>query len=132
MIMASPLSRVSAAELVYVFDSGCAYCRQWDQEIGPIYGKTAEGRRAPLRRIGKRDPALASLHLKRPILYTPTFVLTEGMTELGRIEGYPGQNFFWSLLETLLKSLPDTEGHTTRPADTTGGAISPRGSPSRD
>ena len=31
----------------------------------------------------------------RPIRYTPTFVLAEDGKEVGRIEGYPGDEFFW-------------------------------------
>jgi len=40
-------------------------------------------------------------HLKG-LRYTPTFVLTEGDREIGRIVGYPGADFFWALLADLL------------------------------
>ena len=36
----------------------------------------------------------------------PTFVLVEDGRELGRIEGYPGEDFFWGLLGKLLEKLP--------------------------
>lgn len=98
-------ARAEAAELVYVFEPGCPYCRLWDQEIGPIYGKTAESRRAALRPVDKRDPALAGLNLAKPVRFTPTFILMEDGAEIGRIEGYPGEDFFWGRLETLLKEL---------------------------
>lgn len=95
-----------AAELVYVYEPGCPYCRMWDREIGPVYGKTAEGRRAALMPVDKRDPALASLKLARPVLYTPTFILMEEGLEVGRIEGYPGEDFFWGRLGAMLEKLP--------------------------
>lgn len=93
---------LAAAELVYVREAGCPYCRMWDERIGPIYGKTAEGRQAPLREIEKRGVALAELHLARPIRYTPTFVLVADNVEVGRIEGYPGEEFFFPRLARLL------------------------------
>ena len=39
--------------------------------------------------------------------FTPTFILVEGGEEIGRIEGYPGEHFFWPMLGQLLKKLPD-------------------------
>jgi protein-disulfide isomerase len=95
-----------AAELVYVFEPGCPYCRLWDREIGPVYPKTAEAKRAPLQPIDKSDPALSTLKLAAPVRYTPTFVLMDHGVELGRIEGYPGEDFFWGRLAGLLERLP--------------------------
>ena len=40
------------------------------------------------------------------IVYTPTFVLMDGGREIGRIVGYPGEDFFWSLLGELVQRLP--------------------------
>ena len=39
--------------------------------------------------------------MTRPV-FTPTFVLVEDGKELGRIEGYAGDEFFWFLLGRLL------------------------------
>ena len=97
---------VSAAELLYIFDPTCPYCKAWEREIGPSYDKTAEGRRAPLKPIDKRDVALVRLSLAKPVHFTPTFVLMENGIEIGRLEGYPGENFFWPLLDALLEKLP--------------------------
>jgi len=36
--------------LLMAEEPGCIFCRQWNQEIGPIYEKTGEGAAAPLRR----------------------------------------------------------------------------------
>ncbi len=84
---------------------GCPWCAKWDREIGPIYSKTEFSRRASLRLINlDRDPAPTIVHA--PIHYSPTFVLVEGGKELGRIEGYPGDEFFWVRLQNLLELLP--------------------------
>jgi hypothetical protein len=94
-----------AAELVMYRRAGCPWCQAWDREIGPVYGKTDIGRRLPVRLValeGERPP----VSLKSPIIYSPTFVVVEQGVELGRIEGYPGQDFFWGLLERLVQQLP--------------------------
>jgi len=94
--------RVEAAQLVMVEQPGCIYCAAWNEEIAPAYPKTEAGEFAPLRREQLR--ALPdSLTLHRPVLFTPTFILVDdGGNELGRLEGYPGDNFFWPMLERML------------------------------
>lgn len=106
MPLLGTLAAAQAAELVYVHEAGCPYCRQWERQIGPVYDRTPEGRRAALRPIEKRAKALAALKLARPVRYTPTFVLIEDGAEVGRIEGYPGENFFWAMLGRLVDKLP--------------------------
>lgn len=104
---AAPLEAATPrVALVYVREVGCPYCREWDARIGPIYPKTPEGRRAPIREVEKRNVPAAGLMLARPVRYTPTFVLTLDDRELGRIEGYPGEEFFWARLAKLLELLP--------------------------
>ncbi|UYV35938.1 thioredoxin family protein [Rhodobacteraceae bacterium D3-12] len=97
----------SAAELVMVEQQGCAYCREWHKVIGPIYAKTPEGAFAPLRVIDIDDPVPADLRFARKAVYTPTFILVEDGVELGRIQGYPGEDFFWGLLDMLLQDKTD-------------------------
>ena len=90
----------SAAELVMFRRPGCPWCLRWDREIGGVYAKTAVGRQLPLRMVdleGERP----KLVLRSPVIYTPTFVLVESGREIGRIEGYAGDDFFWGLLERL-------------------------------
>jgi thiol-disulfide isomerase/thioredoxin len=106
VLAGTAITRADAAELVYVFEPGCPYCRLWDREIAPVYPKTSEATRAPLQAVDRHDPALASLRLVSPVRYTPTFVLVENGAELGRIEGYPGEDFFWGRLAALLERLP--------------------------
>ena len=97
---------VQAAELVMVEQAGCIYCARWDAQIAPKYPKTDEGRRAPLRRVDLHKLPDDIAFTSRPV-FTPTFVLVEDGRELGRIEGYAGEDFFWFLLAQLLESHPD-------------------------
>jgi hypothetical protein len=99
-------SAVGAAELVMFRRDGCPWCAVWDREIGPIYPKTDLARRAPLRMVELDRGGDRGIRTRGPILYTPTFVLVENGEELGRIEGYPGDAFFWGLLERLVEKLP--------------------------
>ena len=85
-------------------EPSCRWCRRWHAEIGPAYSLTAEGQAAPLRRLHIRDQTIAGVLLERPITMTPTFVLAEEGREIGRIVGYPGEDFFYGLLNSLLKS----------------------------
>jgi hypothetical protein len=82
---------------------GCIYCARWDAEIAPEYPLTDEGRAAPLRRLQLRAPLPEDLSLTAPPAFTPTFVLVQDGAEVGRIEGYPGEDFFWPLLMRLIE-----------------------------
>ncbi|MBL8663607.1 MAG: thioredoxin family protein [Candidatus Odyssella sp.] len=95
----------AAAELVMFEAAGCPYCARWNREIAPIYPKTAEGRRAPLRRVDIAAARPADLVAIVNVVYTPTFVLVEDGQEIGRIVGYSGDEFFWSHLADLFARL---------------------------
>jgi len=105
MSVALSLSNARATELVMFEQAGCAWCEAFDREIAPIYGKTEEGLRAPLRRVDTSlgaPPDLAFIETER---LTPLFVLVDRGREIGRIRGYPGENHFWGLLGVLMKKL---------------------------
>ncbi len=95
-----------SAQLWMVEQPGCHWCERWNAEIGPAYPNSEEARRAPLRRVqlGALPEGIA---LAAPALYTPTFILVDAGRELGRIEGYPGEDFFWPLLKRLLDAHPE-------------------------
>ena len=96
MFVSLTMSDARAAELVMFEQAGCAWCEAFDREIAPIYGKTEEGRRAPLRRVDiaqNLPPDLAYLEVER---LTPLFVLVDRGHEIGRIRGYPGEDHFWA------------------------------------
>jgi len=96
-----------------VEQDGCVWCEQWNADIGDIYPKTAESRVAPLHRIDISDPALNDLQLSGPVMFTPTFILVENNRELARIEGYPGEDFFWGLLGVMLRKHTDFKGNSS-------------------
>lgn len=96
----------AALELVMFETKSCPWCAEWRRVIGPVYGKTPEGKRAPLRRIDLHAVRQADLAGVKPVMFTPTFVLVEEGVELGRIAGYPGEDFFWGMLGQELAKLP--------------------------
>lgn len=101
------------AELIMVEEHGCPWCARWNAEIAPVYPKTPEGARAPLRRIDIRATSRSDVEFASPPVFTPTFVLVEDGREIGRIEGYPGEDFFWGMLGQLLERLPAEDGRIT-------------------
>jgi hypothetical protein len=90
-----------AAELVMVEQTGCEWCARWNREIAPIYPKTSEGEFAPLRRVDLRDLP-DDLKITRRVNFTPTFLIVEDGHEIARLEGYPGEDFFWPILAQML------------------------------
>lgn len=104
------IGRVQAAELVMFEEAGCGWCERWNGEIGIVYANTDEGRKAPLRRVDLDAPRPADLVDVSSVAFTPTFVVMEGGKEYGRIVGYPGQDFFWPMLQNILSSLPGAGG----------------------
>ena len=111
----------AAAELIMIHAPNCEWCERWDEEIGPIYPLTAESKRAPLRRIDFDTLADSGLNFARPVIYTPTFILMDQAREVGRITGYPGEEFFWSLLGELMTTLPAPPPHACRQGGNTDG-----------
>jgi thioredoxin-related protein len=96
----------AAAELVMFEDAGCVWCARFNREVAPIYPKTIEGKRAPLRRVGINDRLPADLAFIQVERLTPLFVLVDQGREIGRIRGYPGEDHFFGLLSGLMKKLP--------------------------
>ena len=69
------LPTARAAELIMFEQAGCVWCETFDREIAPIYPKTVEGQRAPLRRVNidhTLPSDLAFLEMER---LAPLFVL---------------------------------------------------------
>lgn len=100
-----------AVELVMVEQPGCYTCKLWNKEIGPIYPKTEAGQHAPLRReqLSERPDDLT---YARAVNYTPTFILIEDGAEIARLEGYPGEDFFWWHIENILTTHAGFDGAT--------------------
>jgi hypothetical protein len=98
-------SNARAAELVMFEQAGCPWCAAFDKEIAPIYGKSEEGLRAPLRRVDIDRPVPPDLAFVAVERLTPLFVLVDKGREIGRIRGYPGPESFWTQLSMLFDKL---------------------------
>lgn len=99
-------TRAAAAELVMFETAGCPWCVYWKREIAPKYPKTDEGKAAPLRLVDMRAERPADLANLAPVKAAPTFVLMHEGREIGRIVGFPGEDFFWPMLAQLLEKVP--------------------------
>ncbi len=73
-LMAAPSH---SAELVMFEQKSCVWCQRFDRDIAPAYDKTAEGKRAPLRRLDITQPVPADLAFIRRERFTPVFVLID-------------------------------------------------------
>lgn len=108
IFLLSPLpAHAGEVQLLMFEEDGCYWCAKWNSELADIYPKTEEGRTAPLVRLDVHDSIPKTLVLKTRPVYTPTFVVINDGQEVGRIEGYPGQDFFWGLLGRILQPLPE-------------------------
>jgi hypothetical protein len=108
LLLLLPASVVAGeVELLMFEEPGCVWCARWNAEISDIYPKTQEGRAAPLHRIQIRDGVPEGMQLTSRPAFTPTFVVIKDNVEVGRIEGYPGADFFWGLLGRILQPLPE-------------------------
>jgi len=121
LLFASLAPPAIAAELIMLEQPGCSWCERWNEEIGIAYPLTWEGRVAPLRRVDITQPWPQDLGYVAEDFYTPTFVLVENGRETSRLRGYPGDNFFWPLLDEMLAKL----GHKAPKADSIAGHRDP-------
>lgn len=96
--------------------AGCVWCQAFDREIAPVYGKTEDGIKAPLRRVDIDGALPSDLNFIQVERLTPLFVLIDKGREIGRIRGYPGDDHFWGLLGALIKKLdsPGKSGEHAR------------------
>jgi thioredoxin-related protein len=92
-----PMTAQADTYLLMAEEHGCVWCAKWNAEIAPIYPLTAEGLAAPLQRYDLHGE-IPEVEMARRVRFTPTFILVDGGREVGRIEGYPGEDFFWGLL----------------------------------
>jgi hypothetical protein len=115
MFIVAASANVKAAELVMFEQAGCGWCETFDREIAVIYPKTAEGQRAPLRRVNidrAVPPDLSFIEVER---LAPLFVLVDQGKEIGRIRGYPGEDHFWGLLTALIMKMDTGAGGQKSP-----------------
>lgn len=107
LLWAAAAPALAGETRLLMFDSpACPWCAAWEAEVGPGYPLSPEGRIAPLERI-RLGTQPEGVTLAAPPRVTPTFVLVHDGAEVGRIEGYPGADFFWPMLGRLLGRLPE-------------------------
>lgn len=98
-----PATALSDTYLLMAEENGCFWCAKWNEEISQIYPKTAEGKAAPLRRYDLHSETPKVVFASR-VHFTPTFILVKDDMEVARLEGYPGEDFFWGLLAQMLEN----------------------------
>lgn len=103
LLLHMPSTALGDTFLLMAEEDGCYWCGRWNEDISSIYPKTAEGQAAPLRRYNLHHEAPENVRLSGSVHYTPTFLLIQNGVEIGRIEGYPGEDFFWGLLGRLFE-----------------------------
>ena len=59
----------------------------------------------PIRRVDIHGQRPVNLKGIKSVIFTPTFVLIENDIEFWRIQGYPGEEFFWGQLSRMLKKM---------------------------
>ncbi len=107
----TPAKWSHGTRLVMFTEDGCPWCELFKKEVMPIYANTEEGKAAPMWEVDIFDPRPAELRHVGRIVYTPTFVLIDEKGRVvGRIEGYPGFDFFWQRLDGLLKEMKMRQG----------------------
>lgn len=102
LLGALPFAAHADPILLMAEEDGCYWCARWDEEIAHIYPKTDEGRTAPLQRYDLHNES-PDVEFTKSVRFTPTFILVNNGKEVGRIEGYPGEDFFWGLLEMMFE-----------------------------
>ncbi|MEM9471260.1 MAG: transcriptional regulator [Pseudomonadota bacterium] len=107
--LASLPAGAHAAELIMLEQDGCHWCEVWNEEIGIAYPKTDEGKLAPLRRVDIHAPLPTDLKGLKKANYTPTFVVWHNGREIDRLRGYPGDHFFWPMLQQMLEKIDTTD-----------------------
>ncbi len=107
------LPAFAEVRLMMVEEEGCPWCQRWNAEVGDVYANTEEGLIAPLLRHDIRLPAPEGITFSSQPQYTPTFILLVDGIEVNRIEGYPGEGFFWGLLNIMLADLPESTGEAS-------------------
>ncbi|WP_227427214.1 hypothetical protein [Roseibaca sp. Y0-43] len=89
--------------LLMIEQAGCAYCVAFNRDIAPIYAKTPQGEAAPLIHADLRDDMPDGITLASRPFVTPTFILIgpDG-TEISRMTGFPGEDFFWPYIAQMI------------------------------
>ena len=92
-------------KLLYFYSDTCAYCKKWENEIANIYLKTEFEDEFKLSFINVfSNVKLENYGISKTVKVTPTFIFVKDKMEVGRIEGYNGQDLFWWQVDEIIKS----------------------------
>ena len=92
-------------KLLYFYSDTCAYCKAWENEIANIYLKTEFEDEFQLSFIDFfSNVDLEKYGISKIVKVTPSFIFVKDKTEVGRIEGYNGQELFWWQVDDIIKS----------------------------
>ena len=92
-------------KLFYFYSDTCAYCKAWENEIANIYLKTEFEDEFSLNFINVfSNVELENYGISKTVKVTPTFIFVREKMEVGRIEGYNGQELFWWQVDEIIKS----------------------------
>lgn len=107
----APDWQAQPVRLMMVDRKGCIYCAQFEAEIEPGYARSTEGAAAPLFKVDIDGVWPDGIVLDSRPFITPTFILLRDGVEQSRIEGYPGQEFFYPIVSRMLaEAAPAKEG----------------------
>ncbi|WP_245894656.1 SoxS protein [Paracoccus indicus] len=98
----APDWKSGSLRLMMVSESDCEFCREWRSQIAPGFARSGAGRRAPLFEVDLNGPYPDGLALAGRPRVTPSFILLDRGSELGRIEGYVGAQDFYPVLERMM------------------------------
>jgi thioredoxin-related protein len=105
VFMAGALAAPTAAEefrLLMIEQVGCYVCTAFNRDVAPAYRASAENDVAPLIHADLRGALPEGVTLTSRPFVTPTFILlnTDGQ-EVGRLIGFPGEDFFWAYINEM-------------------------------
>ena len=85
-----------------IFPVHASVCLRTTILLCQIYDSTLYAKKAQLRRVDLSDVDSALPPGSADVFGTPTFLIVENNTEIGRIEGYQSKEmFFWALSEYI-------------------------------
>ena len=91
-------------KLLYFYSNTCAYCKAWENEIANIYLKTEFEDEFKLSFIDFfSNVDLEKYGISKMVKVTPTFIFVKDKIEVGRIEGYNGQELFWWQVDDVIR-----------------------------
>ncbi|WP_323022073.1 hypothetical protein [Pararhodobacter sp.] len=103
MVVTAGAAAAQELRLLMIEQVGCVYCAAFNRDIAPAYEVSPEGQAAPLIRADLRGPLPEGVTLASRPFVTPTFILLgpDGV-EVGRLTGFPGQDFFWPYVNEMI------------------------------